>query len=88
MFEPECFEVCRRFISAETPSELERYTSVLNCKQVKYRCLVYSDNGGKNFSDAGFRIDILMSYRKMDEEDILQALGIKRTELYLYFEHS
>lgn len=86
--DPEWHTICRKYISAERPSELERFTSVLSQMGVKYKCLVYSDNSKDDYQDAGFRVDIVMEYKKMYESDILAGLGLKYKDLYLYFHHS
>lgn len=88
VFNPELFSRVRKFISAETPLELERYTGALYAHKVEYRCLTYSSKGGKDYADDDFRVDIVMNYRLADEPEILRALGLKQKDLYIYFDHS
>lgn len=88
MFSPELHMRVRKYISADTPEELERYTGILYAKKIEFRCLVYSENSSRDWSDAGFRVDILMNYKLIDEPEILKALGLKWHQLYEYFPHS
>ena len=85
MFSPEFHMRVRKYISADTPEELERYTGILYAKKIEFRCLVYSENSARDWSDDGFRVDILMNYKLIDEPEILKALGLKWHQLYEYY---
>lgn len=39
-------------------------------------------------ADTPERVDIVMNYHEIDEDDILKVLGLKKKDLYLYFDHS
>lgn len=74
---PELFTIVRKYISATTFEELELYSRILYARKVHYR--IAHQEG---------RLDIIMSYKLADEPDLLKALGIKSSDLYLYFDHS
>lgn len=84
---PKCFTRVRKYISADTPEQLERYTSLLYSMKVEFRCLPYSESYTNSFSTME-RVDIVMNYHEIDEDDILKGLGLKKEDLYLYFDHS
>lgn len=84
---PEFFTRVRKYISVDTPEQLERYTSLLYSMKVEFRCLPYSESYTNSFSTME-RVDIVMNYHEIDEDDILKTLGLKKKDLYLYFDHS
>lgn len=85
--DPEFFTRVRKYISADTLEQLERYTSLLYSMKVEFRCLPYSESYTNSFNTME-RVDIVMNYHLIDEPDILKRLGLKQEELYLYMDHS
>mgnify|MGYP003308201625 CR=1 FL=1 len=84
-FEPDAFTIVRKFISAYSPEELERFTDILYAYKVQFRCLPYSETSEYGSFSKIDRIDIVMQYKLIDEDALIKRLGIKREDLYIYF---
>ena len=84
-FKPEAFEIVRKFISAESPEELERFTSILYAYGVQYKCVPYSESTEYSSFDKIDRVDIIMKYKRIEEEEIIKRLGVTKSNLYIYF---
>lgn len=84
-FNPGAFEIVRKFISAESPEELERFTNILYAYGVQYKCVPYSESTEYSSFDKIDRIDIVMKYKLIEEDEIIKRLGITKSNLYIYF---
>ena len=74
---PELFSIVRRYITIYTFEELELYSRILCGRRIHYR-IEHIDG----------RLDIIMSYKLAEEPDIIKALGLKKEDINLYFDHS
>jgi hypothetical protein len=86
-FNPELVSRVRKYISVRTPMELEAATRILYAYKIEYRLEPYGENLNYTF-DSMDRIDIVMNYHEYEEPEVIKALGIKQTDLNLYFDHS